>query len=401
MDTFQKPLLIEDATIGANKVLCLQGEVLEAQVEWTRLEPDHQRLFQVDYDTHFNMLTSRCFECGCMVDLLASYEGVRLLHSIDESTKYISLTATGYYLPQSFESLITSLECNGIPNWFLSVLLIRNVTQSDARNYEVTVRSARSMLLNYTTKFYFTLNIGMQNNFIVLVLALNYAHFFYCTHHIDYLQKEPIFHHGTAVNSRTQTTQYIAEGITTYYICNATIPVSSFLMWRRLDIKTIPTMKHVTLVPLNSVVHNINVNELCQAFAEVKDTISLTISNSTLYTSEGLVRQQIVALVICNMKSSTVGIYQCIAQSSIGEVASGPQISKKIIPSVSSPSRNNNMLVPYLAMGCALITILLFALLVIVITYFWLRYQSKHHKPGNTVTHRRTEENIYYPYPHD
>ena len=162
-----------------------------------------------------------------------------------------------------------------------------------------------------------------------------------------------------AVNSRAQTTEYIAEGITTYYICNAIIPFSSFIVWRRLDHKMVLTMKYVTMTSLNSVLDN--VNNLCQAYAGDRDRIlSLTISNSTLYASEGLVRQQIVALVICNMKPSTVGMYQCVTQSSMGEVTSGPQISIEIIPSVTFPSQNNNnMLVPYLAVGCAVITILL------------------------------------------
>lgn len=224
---------------------------------------------------------------------------------------------------------------------------------------------------------------------------------FYFTHHLDYLQIKPNFQYITAVNSRAQTTEYIAEGITTYYICNATIPISSFVLWRRLDNKTVPTMKHVT--PLNSVVHN--VNDLCQTYEEDRDTISLTTSNSTLYTSEGLVRRQMVALVICNMKPSTVGMYQCVAQSTMGEVTSESPISIEIIPSATSPSQtnNNSMLVPYLAVGCVVITILLLlAIVVIVITHFWLRHQSKHFKPGNTVMHRRREENIYYDaHPHN
>ena len=71
-NSFQEPLLEEESSIGANKVLCIQGEMLEAQVEWTRLEPDYQRLYQVDSSSHFNALTLRCFECGCIVDLIAS-----------------------------------------------------------------------------------------------------------------------------------------------------------------------------------------------------------------------------------------------------------------------------------------------------------------------------------------
>lgn len=168
--SFQEPLIIEEAAIGANKVLCMQGEVLEAQVEWIRLESDYQDLHQVNSNAYFSMLTSRCFECSCMVDLLASNEGLQLLNTIGESAKHISLTATEHYLPssQSYEAFIASLKCIGIPNWFLSVLLIKNVSHSDAGNYEVTVRSTRSTHLNYTTNF--TLNTGMQNNIVAPVL---------------------------------------------------------------------------------------------------------------------------------------------------------------------------------------------------------------------------------------
>ena len=157
--TFQEPLLREEAVIGTNKVLCMQGEVLKARVEWTKLEPTYQSFYQVDSDAHIDIsaLTSRCFECDRMIDLIASNEGLQLLSSIGESVMALSLTATGYYLPQSFDAFITLLECNGIPNWFLSILLIRNISESDAGNYEVTVHSSRSTV-NYTSKF--TLNTG-------------------------------------------------------------------------------------------------------------------------------------------------------------------------------------------------------------------------------------------------
>ena len=196
------------------------------------------------------------------------------------------------------------------------------------------------------------------------------------------------------VNRRT--TDFVAEGNTAYYICNATIPVSSFLVWKREDNKTVPAMKLIT--PLNSIAHDMN--NLCQAYAKDRysETISLTINNSSLYTLEGLVSRQTIVLVICNMKSSMVGVYQCVAQSSMGEATSGPQISIDILPSASSPSHNNhNMLVPYLIMSCVLIGILLLvALLVIVIGYFWLRHQSKQLKSSGTVMHRKREENIYF-----
>ena len=157
--TFKEPLLIEEAVIGANKLLCVQGEVLEAQVEWTRLEPDYRRLYQVDSSSHFNVLTSRCFECACMADLIASNKGLQLLNSNSESAKYTSLTVTGYYLPETFDAFITSLECIGIPNWFLSVLLIRNVSESDVGSYGVTVDSIRSVFLKHTRNI--TLTTGM------------------------------------------------------------------------------------------------------------------------------------------------------------------------------------------------------------------------------------------------
>ena len=151
-------------------------------------------------------------------------------------------------------------------------------------------------------------------------------------------------------------------------------------------------MKLIT--PLNSIAHN--VNDLCQAYAQERyysEAISLTISYSTLYTLEGLVSRQTIALVICNMKSSMVGVYQCVAQSSMGEATSGPHISIDIIPSAAS----HNMLVPYLIMGCVLIMILLLvAILVIVIAHFWLRHQSKRFESSGTVMHRKREENIYF-----
>ena len=80
-------------------------------------------------------------------------------------------------------------------------------------------------------------------------------------------------------------------------------------MWRRLDNETVRTVKHV--MPLTSY----DTNDLCQAYAEDRDIISPTISNSTVHTPGGSVKQQTVALVICNMKSSTVGVYQCVSQS--------------------------------------------------------------------------------------
>jgi hypothetical protein len=156
-NSFQEPLLVEETSIGVNKVLCMQGEVLEAQVEWTKLKPDYQTLYQVDSSSQFNVLTSRCFECGCIVDLIALNGGWQLLSSINESAKYISLTATGYHLIELYyEDFITSLECIGIRNWFLSVLVIRNVSESDVGSYGVTVRSTRSMFLNHTRNFTLT-----------------------------------------------------------------------------------------------------------------------------------------------------------------------------------------------------------------------------------------------------
>ena len=127
--TLQEPLLREEAVIGANKVLCMQGEVVKAQVEWTKLEPTYQSFYQVDsdHDAHIDIstLTSRCFECDCMIDLIASNKGLKLLSNIGECVKVLSLTATEYYLPQSFDAFIDSLKCIGIPNWFLSVLIIK------------------------------------------------------------------------------------------------------------------------------------------------------------------------------------------------------------------------------------------------------------------------------------
>ena len=102
-----------------------------------------------------------------------------------------------------------------------------------------------------------------------------------CTRLIGYFQITPNFHHKM-VNRRT--TEFVAEGNTTYYICNATVPVSSFLVWKREDNKTVPAIKLIT--PLNSIAHG--VNELCQAYT-FSEAISLTIKNSTLYTLESLV----------------------------------------------------------------------------------------------------------------
>ena len=155
-NTFRKPRLEEESSIGANKVLCMQGEMLEAQVEWTRLEPNYRRLYQSDSSSHFDALTSRCFECGCIINLIASKRGRRILNSINESVKYISLTATGCYLPETYDAFISSLKCIGVRNWFLSVLWIRNVSESDVGSYGVTVHSTRSKFLNYTRNFTLT-----------------------------------------------------------------------------------------------------------------------------------------------------------------------------------------------------------------------------------------------------
>ena len=214
------------------------------------------------------------------------------------------------------------------------------------------------------------------------------------THLIGYIQIEPTFH-DIKVNSR-QTTEFITEGNTAYYICNATIPVTSFLVWKREDNEIVPTMK--LMASLNSIAHD--VSDMCQTYAQerLSEAISLTINNSTLYTVEGLVSRQTTALVICNMKSSRAGVYQCIAQSYTGEVSTGAQISIDVTPSVSSPSHN---LIPYLIMGCVPVAILLLvAISVIAISYFWFRYQSKRLKSrensAGTCMHRRREENIYF-----
>ena len=147
------------------------------------------------------------------------------------------------------------------------------------------------------------------------------------------------------------------------------------------------TVNHVTLF---------DTNDLCQASAQNRDAMSVIISNSTVHTPEGVVSRQAAALVICNMKSSTVGVYQCVSQSqSTGGTKNGSQLSIDITSSDLSPS--HNMLVPYITMGCVLITVLLLlAILVIMITHFWLRYQSKQHKSDDIVIHQRKEENIYY-----
>jgi hypothetical protein len=208
------------------------------------------------------------------------------------------------------------------------------------------------------------------------------------TSYLGYIQVEPTFHHEK-VNS--QTTESIAEGKTAYYICNATIPVSSFLAWKGRDNKTVPTMKLIT--PLNSITHD--VTNMCQTYAQ-EWLSEMIINNSTMYTTQGLVSQQIIALVVCNMKSSIAGVYQCIAQSYMGEVTIGAQISIDIAPSVSSPSHS---LVPYLIMGGVLIAIfLLVAVSVIVITHFWFRYQSKRlkYRDHSAGTCRKREENIYF-----
>ena len=217
--------------------------------------------------------------------------------------------------------------------------------------------------------------------------ACIYTHFY-----IGYIQIEPTFH-DVKINS--QTTEVITEGDTAYYICNATVPVSSFLVWKRLDNKIVPTMKLTTSV--NSIAHD--VSDMCQTYTQerLSEAMSLIINNSTLYTVEGLVSRQTIALVICNMKSSRAGVYQCIAQSYTGEVTIGAQISIDVTPSVSSSSHN---LVAYLIMGCVPTAILLLvAILVIVITYFWYRYQSKRLKSReNSAGMRRRrprEENIY------
>ena len=217
--------------------------------------------------------------------------------------------------------------------------------------------------------------------------ACIYTHFY-----IGYIQIEPTFH-DVKINS--QTTEFITEEDTAYYICNATIPVSSFLVWKRQDNEIVPIMKLMTSDSLNSIAHD--VNDMCQTYTQerLSEAMSLTINNSTLYTVDGLVSRQTIALVICSMKSSRAGVYQCIAQSHTGEVTIGTQISIDVTPSVSSSSHN---LVTYLIMGCVPIAILLLvAILVIAITYFWYRYQSKCHKSreNSADMRRRREENIY------
>ena len=152
-------MLREEAAMGANKLLCMQGEVLTAQVQWTKQlqQPTdgHVCLDSVILES-INLATT-CFECKCMADWITTNSDFELLSKGD---KYVSFTATGYYRPAALDDYITSLKCSGIPNWFLSVLLIRNISLSDAGNYEVKVHSSTSGL-NYTSAF--TLNTGTQS----------------------------------------------------------------------------------------------------------------------------------------------------------------------------------------------------------------------------------------------
>ena len=138
----------EEATVGVNKVLCLHGEVLSAQVEWSGGSVKDSQILSIDNsDTPIDELTSSCFECECMIDLIKQNAEPHLLFSsVSERFKFVSLTVTGYYLPNSFDLFLKSLECAGNPNWFLSILLIRNVSESDAGDYEFAVKSNFSTL---------------------------------------------------------------------------------------------------------------------------------------------------------------------------------------------------------------------------------------------------------------
>lgn len=152
-------MLSEEAVIGTTKVLCTQGEVLSAQVSWSIV----RRNSTSDYikeatDSAVNDFQSTCFECECMIDLIKRNISLQLqLNDASEGAEYASFTTTGYYLPNSFDLFLTSLKCTGIPNWFLSILLIKNVSTSTAGKYEMEIQSNVSRV-NYTSGF--TLKAG-------------------------------------------------------------------------------------------------------------------------------------------------------------------------------------------------------------------------------------------------
>ena len=159
--TFQKPMRTEEAIIGANKVLCTQGEVLTAQVRWTKANSSHDEhsLIQDITESPMNELWSTCFECDCMIDLISRNSGLQSeLNNASKGVGYVSFTVTGYYLPDAFDLFLTSLMCTGIPNWFLSILLVKNVSTATAGDFGVTIQSNDSRL-NYMSNF--TLKAGI------------------------------------------------------------------------------------------------------------------------------------------------------------------------------------------------------------------------------------------------
>ena len=131
----------EEALLGLNKFVCIQGEIPTAQVEWTESNNTDghviNKVILSDILNNDDGFITTCFECECIASFLTQY----LDDHIGENDKYSSFTATGYHLLNSNYLVKKALQCSGIPNWFLSVLIIRNVSESDTGDYKVMVYS--------------------------------------------------------------------------------------------------------------------------------------------------------------------------------------------------------------------------------------------------------------------
>lgn len=215
--------------------------------------------------------------------------------------------------------------------------------------------------------------------------------YFLLSIYTGYLQIHPIFHH----KDNDIKTESLNERNTTYYLCTATISISSSLEWRKLG-NDLSVIKHVT--PHDTPLTSHDVNDLCQLYAEERTVLSLTVNSSIVSTSAGFVSQQTAALVICNMEPSLSGAYQCVTHSSLGETTSGPQISVSVdMDNRDTGSPLSMLMVIYITLGSVVIAFLLLSVaLLVTITYSCLRYKSKPQPTACAIMPRERMENIYH-----
>ena len=200
--------------------------------------------------------------------------------------------------------------------------------------------------------------------------------------HAGYAQIEPQF-----------VTTQLNERSTTQFLCSATISGSSSLAWQKSDGRKVEDIRASS--------DSYDVDELCLVYAGSTDILSLTINDNIVPTSYGSVRKQSILLIVCKVKLSTVGSYQCVAESHMyaGQTEIGPRVSISKPPSTDSESSDSlsNMLYTYIISGSASVAcLLLSALLITVIIYHCLKATRKRQKEDNRFVRQKVDDNVYY-----